>query len=276
MKVFISCDIEGIGGVIERDQTDFKGKDYDKAREWMTNEVNAVIEAALACKATKILVNDAHGDMFNILIDKLNPKATIISGSHKPLVMMEGIQSGFDAVAFVGYHARVGTIGGVLDHTMHGRVVHEFRINNRLFGETGINALIAGHYKTPVVLVCGDEATSRESKAFLGKVETVVVKRGITRYAAESVHPTEAVKRIKEAALRAFKDYKSYKPFIMKGPLNLALEFMDSGMADEACLMPGTKRLNGFRVAYKARDIVELCQASMVLISLAYQTIPRK
>lgn len=275
MNVFISCDIEGIGGVVERGQTKFQGKDYERAREWMTNEVNAVIESALECRAKRILVNDAHGDMCNILIDKLNPKATLISGRHKPLVMMQGVQEGFDAVAFVGYHAKMGTAGAVLDHSMFGQVIHEFRINNRIFGETGINALIAGYYKAPVVLVCGDKQTTNEAKDFLGKVETVAVKKGITRYAAELLHPQEVVKRIKESARRAFKNYKTYKPFRISGPLKLTLRFINSGMADEATIMPRTKRIDGFQVSYQAKDILELCKASEVMIMLAAGTLPR-
>jgi len=276
MKVFISCDIEGIAGVVERDQTRSQGKDYERARTWMTDEVNAVIESALECNAAKILVNDAHGDMTNILIDRLNPQASLISGHHKPLVMMEGIQQGFDAVAFVGYHARMGTLSGVLDHTMFGQVVQEFRINNRLFGETGINALIAGHYRTPVVLVCGDDHTAKEAKAFLGQVTTVAVKRGITRYAAESLHPQEAASRIKEAALKAFGNYKSYKPFRIPGKLDIKIRFINSGMADEASLLPGSRRLDGFHVSYRAKDIMELTRASAVLITMAAQTLPGK
>lgn len=276
MKVFISCDIEGISGVVERDQTRFQGKDYERAREWMTNEVNAVIEAAVDCDAKRILVNDAHGDMCNILIDKLNPKATLISGHHKPLSMMEGIQEGFDAVAFVGYHAKMGTLGGVLDHTMYGQVVQELRINNRIFGETGINALIAGHYKAPVILVCGDAQTTREAKMFLGKVETVAVKRGITRYAAESLNPVEATLRIKEAAQRAFTSYKIYKPFRIAGPLRLIIRFINSGMADEASLMIGTKRIDAFQISYHAKNILELSRAYEVMITLAATTLPNK
>jgi D-amino peptidase len=276
MKIFISSDIEGIGGVVERDQTRFQGKDYERAREWMTNEVNAVIESALDNGAKRVLVNDAHGDMCNIILDKLNPKATFISGHHKPLGMMEGIQAGFDVAAFVGYHSRMGTVGGVLDHTMFGQVVQEFRINNRIFGETGINALVAGYYKIPVVLVCGDEQTTREARQFLGKVETVAVKRGITRYAAESLHPKEVIRRIKESARKAFANYKSYKPFRLAGSLKLTLRFINSGMADEATLMPGTKRIDGFRVVYQAKDIIELGRAAEVMITLGATTLPPK
>lgn len=274
MKIFISCDLEGIAGVVTRGQTRFQGKDYDKARCWMTGEVNAVIEAALDAGAKKVLVNDAHGDMSNILLDELNPKASIISGRSKPLGMMQGAQDKFDAAVFIGYHARMGTLNAVLDHTIYSRVVYELRINNRVFGETGINALIAGYYKTPVVLVAGDEATTREARRFLGVVETVTVKRGISRYAAETIHPKEAEEKIKEAAYHAFRNLRRYKPFMIPPPLRLSIRFMDSGMADEAALIPGTRRIDARQVSYRARNIIELCKTGDAMITLAATTLP--
>jgi D-amino peptidase len=284
MKVYISVDMEGVAGVVEPAQTDFKGKDYDKARKWLTGEVNAVIDAALECGAETIMVNDSHGDMCNILIDELNPKVTIISGHHKPMVMMEGIEKGFDAVVFVGYHGRMGTQGAVIDHTMWGRIISEFRINNRLFGETGINALVAGYYKTPVVLVCGDDKTVKEARQFLGRVETVAVKRGITRYCAESLHPEEAQRRIKEAAQRAFSNLKQFTPFTLPKPclrrrfragrpLKLCLRFTNTGMADEASIIPGVRRTDAIHIEYKARNILELYNMASVMIMMAATTI---
>lgn len=273
MKLYISVDMEGVAGVVEPTQTTYKGKDYEKARKWMTAEVNAVIEAAIDCGFETIMVNDSHGDMSNILIDDLNPKATIISGHHKPMVMMEGIEKGFDAAAFVGYHGRVSTRGAIIDHTMWGKIVNEFRINNRLFGETGINALIAGHYKVPVVLVCGDDKTVREARQFLGRVETVAVKRGITRYCAESLHPEEAQRRIKEAAQHAFNNLKLFKPFVLPKPLKLCIRFGNAGMADGASIIPGVRRLDAINVEYKARNILELYNMTSVMLQMAGSTV---
>jgi len=213
--------------------------------------------------------------MSNILIDDLNPKATIISGHHKPMVMMEGIEKGFDAVAFVGYHGRMGTQGAVIDHTMWGTIVNEIRINNRLFGEIGINALVAGYYKTPVVLVSGDDKTVKEARQFLGKVETVAVKRGITRYCAELLHPEEAQRCIKEAAQRAFSNLKLFKPFVLPKPLKLCIRLTNSGMADEASIVPGVRRLDAIHVEYKARNILELYNMISVMIMMAATTLAK-
>ncbi len=268
--------MEGVAGIVKSEQTVIKGKDYERARRWLTGEVNAVIDEALACGAEEVLVNDSHGDMCNILIDELNPRATLISGTHKPMSMMQGIEKGFDAVAFVGYHSRMGTRGAVIDHTMWGSVVNEFRINGRLFGETGINALVAGYYKTPVVLVCGDDKTVAEAKRFLGRVETVAVKRGITRYAAESLHPEEAQRRIKEAARRAFENLKRFKPFIIRKSLKLTIRFTNSGMADGAAIIPQVRRVDAFNVEYRSKGILDLYHMFQVIIMMGATALPRR
>ena len=98
MKVFISADIEGISGVVSKAHTTSEGYDYQRARMLMTQEVNAAILGALDAGAEEILVNDAHGSMTNILIEELNPKASLISGTPKMLGMMEGIDDSFDVM----------------------------------------------------------------------------------------------------------------------------------------------------------------------------------
>jgi len=175
MKVYISCDMEGISGVVAGKQTEGNGEEYKRAQKLMTDELNAAIEGALAGGATEILVNDSHGHMRNILIEELNPKAQLISGSPKPLLMMQGIDASFDAAFFIGYHAQAGTAYSVLDHTYAG-IVYQVSLNGRPMGETGLNAALAGYFGVPVVLVSGDKLLVEEATALLGTVEGVAVK----------------------------------------------------------------------------------------------------
>ena len=109
LKLYISCDMEGISGVVAGKQTEGSGEEYKRAQKLMTGELNAAIEGALAGGATEVLVNDSHGYMRNILIEELNPSTQLISGSPKPLSMMQGIDGSFDAAFFIGYHAQAGT-----------------------------------------------------------------------------------------------------------------------------------------------------------------------
>ena len=107
LKVFISVDMEGITGVVNWEDVSRSGKDYDYFRRIMTLETNAAIEGALAAGATDIVVRDSHGSARNILPELLNQRVRLLRDwSGGPLSMMEGIDETFDAVIFIGYHAK--------------------------------------------------------------------------------------------------------------------------------------------------------------------------
>jgi D-amino peptidase len=166
MQVYISVDMEGIAGVVHEDQTDpiepRHAGEYNRFRRLMTNEANAAIAGALDAGATRVLVNDSHWLTRNLLAEELHPEAELLSGGPKRLSMMEGIQSGFDAAMFIGYHARAGTRHAIIDHTYTSRV-YEARINGRPVGELALNAAMAGVHGVPVALVSGDQALAAET-----------------------------------------------------------------------------------------------------------------
>ena len=184
-KVFISVDMEGIWGVVAAEQTSATSPEYGAARKWMAEDVNAVVAGLLEAGAGEIVVNDSHGSMRNIVADALNPKASLISGSPKPLSMMQGIDATFDAVVFVGYHARAGTAAAILDHTISSGTIYSIKVNGQEMPELGLNALIAGYYKVPVIMLTGDTTTCAQAKAVLGDgLVTAAVKEATGRVAA--------------------------------------------------------------------------------------------
>jgi len=199
MKVFLSSDMEGTAGVVDWAQCVGDGPEAVAGRALLLAEVNAAIEGALAGGATEIVVNDSHSTMRNLPADQLAGGASYISGSHKPLYMMQGLDDSFDAVLFVSYHGSVGAPAG-LSHTYSPRAVTEARLDGRVTGEAGINALVAAHYGVPVVLVTGDRVACEETAALIPAVHSAVVKEHVSRLAAHSLHPVRARELIKEAA----------------------------------------------------------------------------
>src|SRR5438046_1946709 len=147
MRVYVSVDMEGIAGVVHESQTDPTtpafGAEYARFRRLMTAEANAAIEGALAAGATKVLVNDSHWFMRNLLAEELHPAADLASGDPKPRSMVQGIDGGFDAALFIGYHARAGTPNAILDHTYADRIP-DVRLNGTAVGELGVNPALAG------------------------------------------------------------------------------------------------------------------------------------
>jgi len=270
LRVFISVDIEGIWGVVQADQTMTDGRDYGLARKWMVQDVNAVIEGLLEAGATEIVVNDSHGGMRNIIADELHPKAALISGSPKPLAMMQGIDEPFAACIFVGYHAKAGTASAILDHTISGGAVRAVRINGIELPELGINGALAGYFKIPVIMLSGDEETCRQAKAILGsEIVTVAVKQGIGRYAAKLLPAEEARKRLKEGAKEALLKRDKVPVFRLTPPLNFELELLNSSQAEMPSQLPQVKRTAPRSVAFSVNDYLEGFKLLRVLIALA-------
>ena len=193
MKVFLSSDMEGTAGVVDWQQCVGDGPEAAAGRALLLAEVNAAIEGAVAGGATEIVVNDSHSTMRNLPADALAGGASYISGSHKPLYMMQGLDGSFDAVMFVSYHGSVGAAAG-LSHTYNPRAVIEARLGGVVTGEAGINALVAAHYGVPVVLVTGDRCACEETAALIPGVHAAVVKEHVSRLAAHSLHPARAAR----------------------------------------------------------------------------------
>lgn len=202
MKVFISSDIEGTAGIADWEQCSGDGLEAQAGRRLLLAEVNAAIDGAVSGGADEIVVNDSHGAMRNLPADELAGGASYISGSHKPLYMMQGLDASFDAILFVSYHGSVGAPAG-LSHSYNPRAVVEARINGTVVGEAGINALVAAHYNVPVVLITGDSCACAEAATVLPQIESAVVKESITRLCAQSLHPVKARELIRGAAERA-------------------------------------------------------------------------
>jgi len=269
VKLFISADMEGVAGIVHPDQTDNKHKEYDRSRKLMTDEVNAAIAGALAGGATDVLVNDSHGGMSNILLEHLHERAHLISGSPKPLSMMQGVDEGADVAFFLGYHAQAGTQQGLLEHTYSSGSVWQVSLNGRPLGETGLNAALAGHYGVPVALVTGDLAVCKEARELLGEnVEAVAVKRSYGRTAARNLPAAQAQRAIREAAQRAMS--AAVHPFIVRPPVTVTVDFVKTTHADVAELLPGSRRPNARRVEFTAPDMLAAYQALLVMVRLAW------
>ncbi len=275
MHVYVSIDIEGVAGVVHVDQTRRTGHDYERARHWMTLEANAAIAGAYEAGCTSILVNDSHGDMRNLVLDELDPRAEVIFGSLKPLSMVQGASDRFGVALFIGYHAGAGSRAGILDHTYYGKVVARLRVGGLDANETALNAMVLGAHGVPVGLVTGDETTCAQAKEVLGDVETVAVKEAYTRYAARTIGLESARSRIRSGALRAVgrAAKQGFRPYVPAPPHALEIDFVNSACADAAELVPGTRRLGGTTTAYEAPDADTVIRVIQAWTLLAASTV---
>jgi len=204
MKVFISADIEGITTTTLWDEAS-KGKEgYDAACRQMTAEVVAACEGAIAAGADYIRVKDAHGSGTNIDATKLPACAELTRSScGSPWSMVYGINEGFDAALFVGYHSAAGREGNPLSHTETTSTVF-VKLNGVKCSEFMLYSYAATLANVPSVFLAGDQMLIDDSHDLHPKLKTVAVKRGYGGITT-SIQPALACNRIREtveAALR--------------------------------------------------------------------------
>lgn len=274
LKVYISADLEGISGVVGREQTG-ESPEFEAARALMAGEVNAAVDGAFAAGATEVVVNDSHGDMRNLGASAVDQRALLVSGSPKPLSMVEGIDGTFAAAMFVGYHARVGT-PGVMSHTYMGAVVYDALVNGTPVGETAINAAVAGTFGVPVAMVSGDSRLVEEARSFLGPIEAAAVKEPLSSLAAKCLSPERARSLIRETAERAVRRRGEFKPFTFQPPVRIEVSFLRSTMAEAASLVPGTRRVDERTLSFSSADYIEAFRCFRAMIALAATTLPKK
>lgn len=263
--------MEGITGLPDYTFVDSSKHNYERARKIMTAEANAIIRSCFSNGAEKVVVNDSHSKMNNLLCDELDENATLITGDLKALSMVQGINEQFTGAIFAGYHARAGQ-PGVMSHSMIFGV-RNMMINNVVVGELGFNAYVAGYFGVPVLLVAGDDCACREAEALIPNVVTAAVKKSISRSAVETLHPKKSQQLLAEKTKEAIKNRHQVQP--LKPPVSptLQIEFTNYGQAEWAALMPGCEIIpNTTIVTFQAKDIVEAYRAMLVMVELAMQT----
>jgi D-amino peptidase len=267
MKVFLSSDMEGTAGVVDWEQCVGDGPQAAAGRRLLLAEVNAAIEGAIEGGASEVVVNDSHSTMRNLPADEIAGGASYISGSHKPLYMMQGLDDSFGAVLLVSYHGSVGAAAG-LSHTYNPRAVVEARINGTVTGEAGINALVAAHYGVPVVLVTGDRRACEETAALIPGVHSAVVKEHVSRLAAHSLHPERACALIRETAQRAVAAAAQAGPPPFTAPVALEVSVRTTDIAEAATWVRGVERAGPRELRISSDDLLSVYRSFCAAILL--------
>lgn len=272
MKILISADMEGITGVTMWDQVTPGHPEYARFRRLMTADINAAVRGALAGGADEVIVSDGHWNGSNILVEELDPRASLSSGAPSQFSMMQGIDRGVSGVIFAGYHARQGSYPAVLDHTWSDTCVAGVWLSGLPAGEYTLNAALAGHYGVPVLMATGDQTACAQIVEQLGAVETAVVKQATGRFSALCLPPDSTSLLIERAAQQAVQRLVQKRipaPYKVNVPVNIDVELVSSDMADRAMLMPGVAR-EGLRVSFAAQDMPAAYATFRGLVLLSY------
>ena len=258
MKIYISADMEGVVGAVTAEQLSPTGFEYQRFREFMTQEVNAAIEGAVEAGATEIVVSDSHGNAQNLLIEKLPKNILLVRGFPRPLVMMQGIDATFNGAIFLGYHASTINPEGVRAHTMSSARLADVRLNNISISEGGFNAAIAGHFNVPIIMVSGDDAAVKEVSAMLGDIEGAVVKWNYGFHSAMTIMPEAAYALIREKAKQAVGRIKSFKPYKLKTPVQLDVRFKNYRPSEVLSYLSIVERTDSHSIRFMGKDMIEV------------------
>ncbi|MGH2464646.1 MAG: M55 family metallopeptidase [Candidatus Limnocylindrales bacterium] len=256
MKAYISVDMEGIAGISHPAPTNRGDVEYPAAVALMVGEANAAIDGAFRGGATEVVVNDSHGGMHNLTPIDVDPRARVVQGQKAwSMVAGAGPDRGFGVALFIGYHARAGDPLGTIAHTYTGRPVAT-SLNGRPVGESGLNAIVLGAWGVPVGLVCGDDRVAGETAAWFPWAERVVVKEGLGRNAAVSVHPTAAREAVRAGAERAVRRAIAgeMQRLVLEPPYVIEVAYQTAAQADFAAIVPGAERRGDTAVRFSADD----------------------
>jgi len=275
MKLFLSTDFEGTSGIVAWEQIIRGNPEFEQGRLLLTDEVNAVIAGAIEAGATEFVVNDSHHSMRNLHPQDLLGLATLITGKHKPLYMMEGLDQSFDGICFVSYHGSIGAEQAVLSHTYNPGAIWEVRINGEIVGESGINALVAAHYDVPIIFVSGDAITVQEAQIVAPLAEKVVVKQSIGRFAAAHIHPTVACELLHAGALRAVHNLSTMQPPQFSLPVALEITFLVADMAEMATWIRGVERTSSRSVKVVSDHLLDLYRTFVTIVALTRSLVDR-
>jgi len=237
VRIYISADMEGITGLVDADDVQPGGRDYERGRLMMAEDVNAAVRGAVAAGASDIIVNDAHGPMRNLLPDTVDPRARLLRGKPKQMGMLAGLTSEHDAMICVGYHARAGTLG-VLSHSFMGHEIEDIWLDGRPVGEIGLAQATAAAFGVPMVVLTGDDSACAEISAWDDSVTAVAVKYAHDRFAAE-VRPPEEARRAIEEAVTARLSVATNAPATPSGSSTLTVRWQSASVASTLLGIPG-------------------------------------
>ncbi len=268
-SVYVSVDMEGCADVVHWDEVRPSARpEYERARRIMTYEVNAVIAGAFEGGAGRVVINDSHSTMRNLIAGEVDARAVIVTGRLKPQFMLEGIGGGFDIAFFVGYHGAIGDAMAVMGHTYSPRIIFECRLNGVAVGEVTINAALAGHYGVPVALVSGDATTLEEAKRVAPRSIGVETKRSVSYYAAECLSPHAVRGELQRAAAQAAARAGAFPALLLETPMLMEFDTLTTAHADVLSWIPGAERTHARTVRFTPPDAPAMYRALMAVIYL--------
>jgi D-amino peptidase len=239
IKILLYYDMEGISGVNDIRALSYGNEEYTQAREYLTNDVNAVVDGLFAGGADVVHVVDAHGSGNpnpDILLDKMDSRAELVYKDEPFRPYVDLAEKGvYDAVAVVCMHSKTGG-GGFAAHTY--TLGMDWILNDMSINETEIIAYSWGRVDVPLNFAAGDD-TLEEQLEWMDWLEYVRVKKAKDAGDAELIPFDKVHQDMREAASRAVGNIPNCKVTNMTLPIKAQLRAVRPARLDQLSDVPG-------------------------------------
>jgi D-amino peptidase len=99
-------------------------------------------------------------------------------------------------------------------------------------------------------------------------IEAVVVKRSVSRFAAESLHPRQACELIRAGARTALERLSGMSPPAIDLPATLEITFLTADMAEAATAIRGVERPSHRTITTTGEAPLELYRTFVTIVAL--------
>jgi D-amino peptidase len=242
MKIYIFVDMEGISGVSGSEFVGADGFCYQLGRQYYTGDINACARGCFAAGADEVIVRDGHGCGKHAFWDQLDQRIELIQGQTP--TRLPGIEE-CEGLILLGYHARAGTRGALLEHTYSSKAVQNMWLNGKLAGEFAFDAGIAADKNIPTIMVSGDDLVCAESKEWVPDIVACQVKTSTHCQGARLLSKEKAHRLIEEKSAEAVKSRGKIKPLQIKRPVTIRKELIERGTIPNMTGAPDCKIIDG-------------------------------
>ena len=242
MRVFLMTDLEGIAGVESIEQMDRAGAHYADICRKLEQSINAAVDTCFQNGANTVYYLDGHGGGGNVLPENIDPRAIRCKDVHVWSDLVR--QRAFDCQLELGAHARAGSVGGFLDHTLNSKQLFCVKHNGVEMSEVSLHATLCAKYGIPVVGVTGCETACVQAKQYIPGIVTGAVKVAYCRNVAKTYETAEQI--LRNAVASGLQNWKGIPLISYAEPLTVEQIYYRSDFCEEKLATCGseTKRMD--------------------------------
>jgi D-amino peptidase len=275
MKLYISCDIEGLAGIatfdMEKEDTQLFRELYHQHVAWV---IEGIQKSQKNAEIEEITISDSHSRGLNLSYARLaemDTRISLVSGFPRMDYMMSGLKAGYDLVFFLGYHAGIGKLRGNMDHGYSASVAYDLKINGEYMNETTINAAYASELGVPVGLIIGESGLKEQlqDEQMLPGVPFVTTKESLGRYAVKNFPVSKVKTEIIQATSAALSNDNANLPkYTISMPATVRLQCVTTAQADRIEMLPRITRIDGRTIEFSGNSMKEIMNAIVGIVGL--------